>query len=253
MVQGSTPVHPYIPNSAPETKAEMLRAIGVDSIDEFFAVIPAKLRMNRPLDLPPALAAEAELERHVTRLLGSNTPVTQALSFLGSGCYPHHVPAVCDEINHRAEFLTAYAGEPYEDHGKWQAIFEYTSLMAELLEMDVVNVPTYDGYQAAATAIRMAGRITGRPRVIVTDLLAVGKRDKIHYSIRPGGEVVLTRAGTSGGDDPVLGQFLNFLARDIASHPERLQGVDADFVHRLQALAGGIEVDLDAALSADDE
>lgn len=179
MVQGATPVHPYIPNSAPETKAEMLRAIGVDSTDEFFSVIPEKLRMHRPLDLPPALAAEAELERHVTRLLGTNTPVTQAVSFLGSGCYPHHVPAVCDEINHRAEFLTAYAGEPYEDHGKWQAIFEYTSLMAELLEMDVVNVPTYDGYQAAATAIRMAGRITSRPRVIVTDLLAMGKRDKI--------------------------------------------------------------------------
>ncbi len=179
MSQGATPVHPYIPNSAPQTKAEMLRAIGVASIDEFFAVIPEKLRMRRPLDLPPALAAESELERHMTRLLGRNVPVTQALSFLGSGCYPHHVPAVCDEINHRAEFLTAYAGEPYEDHGKWQAIFEYTSLMAELLEMDVVNVPTYDGYQAAATAIRMAGRITNRPRVILTDLLAIGKRDKI--------------------------------------------------------------------------
>ncbi|MFA5606643.1 MAG: aminomethyl-transferring glycine dehydrogenase subunit GcvPA [Leucobacter sp.] len=179
MAQGATPVHPYVPNSAPETKAEMLRAIGVDSVDEFFSVIPEKLRMQRPLDLPPALAAEAELERHVNRLLGKNTPVTQAVSFLGSGCYPHHVPAVCDEINTRAEFLTAYAGEPYEDHGKWQAIFEYTSLMAELLEMDVVNVPTYDGYQAAATAIRMAGRVTSRSRVIVTDLLAVGKRDKI--------------------------------------------------------------------------
>lgn len=179
MSQGETPVHPYIPNSAPQTKAEMLRAIGVGSIDEFFAVIPEKLRLQRPLDLPPALAAESELERHMTRLLGQNLPVTHALSFLGSGCYPHHVPAVCDEINHRAEFLTAYAGEPYEDHGKWQAIFEYTSLMAELLEMDVVNVPTYDGYQAAATAIRMAGRITGRPRVIVSELLATGKRDKI--------------------------------------------------------------------------
>lgn len=179
MSQGRTPVHPYIPNSAPETKAAMLAAIGVASVDEFFAVIPERLRMQRPLDLPPALVAEADLERHVTRLLGRNAPVTQALSFLGSGCYPHHVPAVCDEINGRAEFLTAYAGEPYEDHGKWQAIFEYTSLMAELLEMDVVNVPTYDGYQAAATALRMAGRITGRGRAIVPDTLAAGKRAKI--------------------------------------------------------------------------
>jgi antitoxin PrlF len=83
--------------------------------------------------------------------------------------------------------------------------------------------------------------------------LKLGKRDKIHYSIRPSGDVVLTRANASENDDPVLGQFLGFLARDIASHPEHLQGLDAGFVQRLQSLAGGIEVDLDAALSADDE
>lgn len=83
--------------------------------------------------------------------------------------------------------------------------------------------------------------------------LRLGKRDKIHYIIRPSGEVVLTRAEASEGDDPVLGQFLGFLARDIASHPERLQAVDSGLVQRLQSLVGGIEVDLDVALSADDE
>jgi antitoxin PrlF len=83
--------------------------------------------------------------------------------------------------------------------------------------------------------------------------LHLGKRDKIHYTIRPGGEVVLSRADTSEGNDPVLGQFIHFLARDIANHPERLQALDADFVKHLQSLTDGIEVDLDAALSADDE
>jgi len=83
--------------------------------------------------------------------------------------------------------------------------------------------------------------------------LRLGKRDKIRYSIRPSGEVVLTRAEAYEGDDPVLGQFLSFLARDIASHPERLRAVDAGLVQRLQSLVGGIEVDLDSALSADDE
>ena len=83
--------------------------------------------------------------------------------------------------------------------------------------------------------------------------LRLGKRDKIHYTIRPGGEVVLTRAGTADEDDPVLGRFLGFLAHDIANHPERLQVVDAGLVQRLQSLVGGIESDLDAALSADDE
>jgi antitoxin PrlF len=83
--------------------------------------------------------------------------------------------------------------------------------------------------------------------------LGLVKRDKIHYTIRPSGEVVLTRAETTEGDDPVLGQFLGFLARDIANHPERLQAVDAGLVQRLQSLVGDVEVDLDAALSADDE
>jgi antitoxin PrlF len=83
--------------------------------------------------------------------------------------------------------------------------------------------------------------------------LHLGKRDKIHYTIRPGGEVVLSRADTSDGDDPVLGQFIGFLARDIANHPERLQTFDAGFVQRLHSLTDGIEVDLGATLSADDE
>jgi antitoxin PrlF len=83
--------------------------------------------------------------------------------------------------------------------------------------------------------------------------LGLGKRDKIRYSIRPSGDVVLTRIEASEADDPVLGQFLGFLARDLASHPERLQAVDAGLVQRLQTLVSDIEVDLDAALSADDE
>ena len=83
--------------------------------------------------------------------------------------------------------------------------------------------------------------------------LRLGKRDKIHYAIRPGGEVVLTRVEATEVDDPVLGQFLGFLARDIASHPEHLQAIDSSFVQRIQSLTGGIEVDLDAPLSADAE
>ncbi len=83
--------------------------------------------------------------------------------------------------------------------------------------------------------------------------LKLSKRDKIHYTIRPNGEVVLTRAPTSDGDDPILSQFLEFLARDIASHPENLQTANADLIHRLHSLVGNIEIDLNAPLSADDE
>lgn len=83
--------------------------------------------------------------------------------------------------------------------------------------------------------------------------LRLGKRDKIHYAVRPNGEVVMTRADASAGDDPVLGQFLGFLARDLASHPERLMAVDAALVQRLRSLVGDVEVELDTALPADDE
>jgi antitoxin PrlF len=83
--------------------------------------------------------------------------------------------------------------------------------------------------------------------------LKLGKRDKIHYTIRSDGEVVITRAAATEGDDPVLGQFLGFLARDIVSHPERLQAIDTGLVQRIQSLVGRVEVDLDAALSRDDE
>lgn len=105
--------------------------------------------------------------------------------------------------------------------------------------------------------LKVESTLTDRYQTTVPEtvrrVLRLHKRDKIHYTIRPNGEVVLTRAATSEGDDPVLSEFLGFLTRDIASHPERLQVIDGNFVQRLRSLTSGIEVDLDATLSADDE
>ena len=88
---------------------------------------------------------------------------------------------------------------------------------------------------------------------IVRRALRLNKRDKIHYVIRTNGEVVLKRAVASEGDDPALGAFLEFLARDIADHPERLLPVDLEMAQRITSLTEGIEIDLDAPISADDE
>ncbi len=108
-----------------------------------------------------------------------------------------------------------------------------------------------------AATLEVESTLTDRYQTTVPETvrraLKLGKRDKIHYTIRPGGEVVLTRAEAAEGDDPVLGQFLGFLAADITRHPERLQAVDAGLIRRLQSLVGGVDVDLEAALSADDE
>lgn len=180
------PIHyPYIPNSDPAVKEEMLRVIGAGSIEELYADIPESLRLKERLNLPEPLLSEAELVCHVEGLLARNRTTKEHLSFLGAGCYQHHVPSVCDEINARGEFLTAYAGEPYEDHGRFQALFEYESMMGELLNMEVVNVPTYDGYQAAATALRMASRITARRQILTAGTIHPERLSKMLDYCKP--------------------------------------------------------------------
>lgn len=108
-----------------------------------------------------------------------------------------------------------------------------------------------------AATLEAESTLTDRYQTTVPDpirrALRLGKRDKLHYSVRDNGEVVLTRADAVETDDPVLSQFLDFLAQDVASHPERLQSVDKNLVKRLKFLVGKVEVDLDAPLSADDE
>ncbi|MDF2086045.1 aminomethyl-transferring glycine dehydrogenase subunit GcvPA [Bacillus pseudomycoides] len=164
-------VHPYIPNMVPEVKEEMLKEIGAESVMELYACIPDELKLKEEMNIPKALI-EYELRRLIEGILCKNTSTSEYLNFLGAGCWQHFVPAVCDEVNQRSEFLTAYAGEPYEDHGRFQALFEYQSLVAELVDMDVVNVPTFDWGQAAATAIRMAARITKRTEVLVAQTVS---------------------------------------------------------------------------------
>ena len=172
-------VHPYVPNTAPAAKAAMLAATGAASVEDFYADIPDDLRLHRPLNLPPALVVEEDLRRHVTSLLAHNVASDERLMFLGGGTYPHAVPAVVTEVINRSEFLTAYAGEPYEDHGRFQALFEYTSLMAELLQTDIVTVPTYDGFQATATSLAVARRATGRRRVLLVSDADADKRSRV--------------------------------------------------------------------------
>ena len=172
-------VFPYIPNSEPAIKKQMLDEIGVASIEALYADIPEKLRVKGRMDLPDPFLSESDLVRHIEGLLAQNLTCKDNLNFCGAGCYKHFVPAVCDEINSRSEFLTAYAGEPYDDHGRFQTLFEYSSMMGELLEMDVVNVPTYDGFQAAATAIRMACRLTGRNEALICGPISPDKLSMI--------------------------------------------------------------------------
>ncbi len=159
--------HPYIPNSVPEVEQEMLRELGLYSIEELHEEVPDEIILKENMNLPEAFGSEYELRRHVEGLLKKNKSCADYLNFLGAGCYQHYVPAICDEINGKGEFLTAYGGESYNDFGRFQTLFEFESMVAELVDMEVVNVPTMDYSQAAASAIRMGCRVANRTAVLV--------------------------------------------------------------------------------------
>jgi len=108
-----------------------------------------------------------------------------------------------------------------------------------------------------AHTLELESTLTDRYQTTIPDAvrraLKLGKRDKIRYVVQPDGKVMLARASNETEDDPVLGQFLNFLARDIAAHPQHLKSLDAGLLTRIQPLVKDVEVDLDAPLAAEDE
>lgn len=167
----TTVTHPRMANTVPAIKRAMLAEIGAGSIDELLAQIPLQHRLKRPLALPPGLRAEADLRRRMTSVLAKNRSCEELLSFLGAGCWQHHVPAVVDEIVGRYAFLTNVWGSPQSDLGRNQAWFEYASLLGELLSLEVVSLPVYSWGCAAGHAIRMASRLTARHEVLLPKLI----------------------------------------------------------------------------------
>ena len=157
---------PYVLNTADE-QAEMLRAIGIQSIDELFDCIPSELQLQRPLEIPAAMG-ELELTSHMQALSDQNQNIQQQTCFLGGGSYDHFVPAVVDALASRGEFFTSYTPyQPEVSQGNLQVMFEYQTLICQLTGMDVSNASLYDGGSAATEAILMAMSITRRTKKIV--------------------------------------------------------------------------------------
>src|SRR5579864_5492630 len=164
--------YPYIPNSAPQAKEDMLRYVGVADEEDLYAGIPAHLRMRQRLDLPPRVASERELVKHVQAILARNSTCDEYLNFQGAGCWQHIVPAVCDEIAARGEFLTSYAGSPQSNVGAFQAQFEFQSMLAELVGLDAIGAAMYDWGAAAASSLLMACRLTGRGDILIPQIMS---------------------------------------------------------------------------------
>lgn len=208
------PNHPYIPNSIPEIEKEMLEFLGLASLDELHKNVPEELKFKGEMDIPEAFGSEYELCRHVEELLDGDGDGKKYLNFLGAGCWQHYVPAICDEINSRGEFLTAYGGEPYNDLGRFQSQFEYQSLVAELVGMDVVNVPAIDWAQAAATTCSMAQRKTGRKQIVLPEILDPQKRAIIENFGRATTEFVTVACTEDGQID--LEDLRSIVSKDTA-------------------------------------
>ena len=152
-------------------REEMLKTIGVSSVEELFRDVPAGVRLDRELDLGEPLP-EQEIVRRLETLAARNTPAGKEVSFLGAGVYDHYVPSVVDAILERGEFLTAYT--PYQaemSQGVLQALFEYQTVICELTGMDVSNASGYDGTTVAADACYIAKHATGRTKVVLAESL----------------------------------------------------------------------------------
>jgi glycine dehydrogenase subunit 1 len=152
---------PYLYNT-PEDQQAMLAAIGAGSIDELFAMVPAEMRLGRPLNIPAAMS-EIELTQHMSRLAAKNEHAGSKVCFLGGGSYDHFIPAVVDEVAGRGEFYTSYTPyQPEVSQGNLQVVFEYQSLITRLTGLDVSNASLYDGGSATAEAVLMAVSTTKR-------------------------------------------------------------------------------------------
>ncbi|HSD21661.1 MAG TPA: aminomethyl-transferring glycine dehydrogenase subunit GcvPA [Anaeromyxobacter sp.] len=154
--------HPH----TPEDIRAMLDVVGAESLDALFRSIPGRLRLSRPLELPPA-ADEITLFAELRALAARND--TAHPPFVGAGCYPHHVPPVVDQLLLRGEFFTAYTPyQPEVSQGTLQALFEWQTFVCLLTGMDVSNASMYDGATATAEAALMAARATGRRKIVVS-------------------------------------------------------------------------------------
>jgi glycine dehydrogenase subunit 1 len=145
----------YVLNT-PDDQQAMLAQIGVKDIEELFQQVPKAVRLNRPMDLMPALS-EIELTQHLHKLAEQNQSADRAICFLGGGSYDHFIPAVVDAVASRSEYYTAYT--PYQaeaSQGSLQAFFEFQTLICQLTGLDVANASLYEGGSAVAEAVIMA-------------------------------------------------------------------------------------------------
>jgi glycine cleavage system P protein (glycine dehydrogenase) subunit 1 len=177
--------HPLLPNLDDASVSEMLARVGASTVDELFSDIPPALRLKRRLKLPEG-SSEYAVRRGLLSRLASNKTPPGSLCFLGGGVWPHYVPAAVESIVSRQEFYTSYT--PYQaeiSQGMLQALFEYQSIACDLFGMEACNSSLYDWASAAGEAARMAGRVTGRRKILVGGNVGPTRRAVMETYVEP--------------------------------------------------------------------
>jgi len=175
----------YLPHT-PEVIEEMLEVVGVKSLEDLFPTIPQDCRMTGELDLPEL--TEWELNDHMDELSQNMVHDKAHNVFLGAGSYSHHIPEHINYVLGRSELSTAYTPyQPEVSQGTLQAIFEFQTLVTQLLGMEVANASMYDGGSALAEALLMAIRIGRKKnRVAVSKLVHPSYRQVVRAYLEPG-------------------------------------------------------------------
>ncbi len=233
----------YLPHTHQDI-SEMLKTIGAPSIDELFASIPQEDILRRKLNLPEPLA-ELELRNHLRKISRKNAHGEDWSMFLGGGSYSHYIPSAVPYLISRGEFLTAYTPyQPEVSQGTLQAIFEYQTMMAEILGLDIANASQYDASTACGEAARVAVAVTKRKRVLVARNLHPEYREVVKSYVKNEGisveEIPYTPEGTL--DRATLKQLLrDDAACVLAGYPNFFGVVEdltdvAETVHQTGAL-----------------
>jgi glycine dehydrogenase subunit 1 len=186
-------------------RAEMLGAVGVDSIEALFADVPPAARLDGLVDLPTA-KGEIEVERLISRMAARNVAAGSVPFFVGGGLYRHHIPAAVDHLIQRGEFLTSYTPyQPEVSQGTLQYLFEFQTQVALLTGMEVANASLYDGATACAEAAMMANRVTGRRKAVLSGGVHPHYREVCETYARFVGFELLAQDPAPGGGENLAG------------------------------------------------
>ncbi len=206
---------PYVPHSSTDIQT-MLEEMGLRSIDELFAHLPDEVRLQRPLDLPDGLTEE-EVRRYFKQAAGRNHGTGELVSFLGGGVYDSIIPAACDAIVSRSEFLTAYTPyQPEVSQGTLQAIYEWQTCVCRLTGLDVANASMYDGATALTEALSVLIAVKRKKTIVLPATLNPRWRRVVATAMRGEGVNIIDAPVAPGGTtDPVA--LADILTDEVAA------------------------------------